>query len=359
MVEFTLSPPPDLPSLARRWRALEAHANAGVFRGWTYLSTHYQARFPNPLLLAAQHNGTDLALALLNRRGGKLHLHETGDPTHDAVFIEHNGLLTHPDAPNLLPAALATLARHAPVILSGVDTAHLQAAQAAGAVVLHQSRLAPAVDLTTLPPDPLNALSANTRAQIRRALRLYGNPTLAAAANPAEALDWFTRLVALHQQTWQQRGKPGAFATPTMLDFHKTLIAEAVPRGEADILRITAGTTEIGYLYTLRQAGRVFSYQSGLAPAEDPRLKPGLVCHTLAIAHYRAQSATTYDLLAGPTRYKLSLAPNAGQTLHWLTLHPKGLLARLGRRHPVLAPPPSRTRTPQRPAQNGHENPVC
>ena len=56
----------------------------------------------------------------------------------------------------------------------------------------------------------------------------------------------------------------------------------------------------------------------------DPRAfspeKPSL----LAIEHLRAQGLTTYDFMAKADRYKLSLAPQGGQNLHWFTLYPPG-----------------------------------
>ena len=105
-----------------------------------------------------------------------------------------------------------------------------------------------------------------------------------------------------------------------MRRFHTALIGRAWPRQQADLLRITVAGRHVGTLYTLMRDGVVASYQSGFMPAEDARLKPGLVCHTLAIEHYAAQGAQVYDLLGGAERYKLTLA-QGGQMLHWATLH--------------------------------------
>ena len=99
-----------------------------------------------------------------------------------------------------------------------------------------------------------------------------------------------------------------------------------------DLLRVTAGSTVVGYLLNFNHAGQVSAYQSGFDyAAAGPHQKPGLTCHYLAIEDYRAAGAVTYDFLAGPDRYKQSLA-NAERPLHWLSLaprwHPYGIAAR-------------------------------
>ncbi len=322
MPEITLTPLH--PGLAPRWSALQSVALPSPFLTWTFISRQI-ARFAAPHLLAVREAGEDLALAVVNRAAGRLFLHESGDPAVDAIFIEHNGLLCRRGAASVLVPALRNLAAVAPVVLAGVDDAHWRAACKAGLVVRHQARFAPALELSGLSGDFLATLSANARSQIRRSMRLHGaDLSLAHAADGAEALDYFNEMVALHQTAWQARGAPGAFADPVLRAFHKDVLLAAVPRGEADMLRVTAAGATVGLLYQLRQGGHVCCYQSGFAAAADARLKPGLVCHTLAIEHYRAMGAAVYDFLAGPDRYKLTLARGGGQTLHWFTLHPSG-----------------------------------
>jgi CelD/BcsL family acetyltransferase involved in cellulose biosynthesis len=330
-------PPPEIlfdrvtdpAGLGRRWRSLEAACDGGFFRSWTYLGTllpHMAA----PRLLAVRHLGTDVALALFNDQGAgrgkpRLALHEAGCEPWDGIYVEHNGLLHRPGAQALLPQALAAAAGQGAVVLSGIGAGHVQAARAAGEVQSRLVHFAPAVDLAALAAagrSHLDTVSANARSQIRRAMRLYGPElTLAAAASTDEALHFFECLSTLHQAAWRARGKPGAFAQPAIRAFHATLIGTGFPRGEVALLRITAGVRPIGYLYQFQHGGAVLAYQSGFAPEHDARLKPGLVCHTMAIAHAMQSGAAKYDFLAGAQRYKTSLAPDGGETLHWVTLH--------------------------------------
>ncbi len=335
MWRFSIEPSGDLDLLGERWRALEREADGGFFRSWTFLGCLAHERFPDARLLAVTDGDEDVALALLGRARGRFWLNQTGSPVHDGVFIEHNGLLIrrelHPALP-VIQGALAEASRQGgTLVLSGIDEPTLQAACHAGWLVERQARFAPAVPLERSDAPYLDSLSANARAQIRRSQRLYG-PGLAleAARTVAEAHAMFDELAALHQASWNRRGQPGAFATHEAGRFHRALIGRAWP-AQADLLRVAAGGRVIGLLYNLLQDGRVLAYQSGLEQPGGPQEKPGLVCHALAIEHYRTRDFATYDLLAGDDRYKRTLA-RGGETLHWATLHrpwsASGLVAR-------------------------------
>lgn len=331
MLQVGLTPVTDFARLEQRWRALEHAATGGFFRGWTFLGCQAETRFSSPVLLAATQAGEDVALGLFNRAGGRLHLGETGDAIHDAVFAEHGGLLVRPGHETSLAPALRAALRQAPISLPGIDAAQLAACRKAGLVHVQARRFAPAVTLTTLARPYLETLSANTRGQIRRARRLCGEALgLTPAGNAEEAGQFFQAMVKLHQASWRARGQPGAFATETMRSFHLALIERGWPRGEVDVLRIRAAERDIGYLYNFIHGRRVYCYQSGFAAAETAREKPGLVCHSLAIEHYAARGLAIYDLLAGASQYKTSLA-SGGEMLSWVTLYPSLSLPGLAR----------------------------
>ena len=182
----------------------------------------------------------------------------------------------------------------------------------------------------------LALLSANTRQQLRRSLRRYaldGPLQIQRAETLDEAQAFLAALGVLHQQTWTRRGRPGAFANPDFVAFHQALLATAWPRGEIDLLRVSFGTRALGYLYNFRWRGRIANYQTGFDYPTEPStpLKPGLTCHHLAAEQYAAEGLDAYDLLAGESRYKSSLATNS-ETLHWIEMMPSlslpGLLHR-------------------------------
>ncbi|MDB5371753.1 MAG: Acetyltransferase involved in cellulose biosynthesis, CelD/BcsL family [Belnapia sp.] len=313
-------------ALGAEWRALEARAKPSFFQSWTWVGCLAEERFPDPVVLRATVGGQTLGLALCNRRRGRLCLTESGDAGLDAPFVEHNAPLL---APGLRPDVLPWLFRAAwsargvrRLVLSGVPPA--VATAAGGLAWRRQARAVPLVDLARVREaggNWLASLSANTRYQLRRSAKHYGGPRLIRAATEAEALDGLAALATLHAERWRERGQPGAFATPWLQRFHRTLIGRGLGRGEVDLLRVVAGDGRaIGYLYNFRLGGRVSAYQSGLDLAgAGPQGKPGLTCHQLAIERALAEGDAVYDLLAGASRYKRSLA-NAESELMWVEL---------------------------------------
>ena len=347
----TLSAVTDWEALGTQWRALEARADLSFFQSWSWIGCLGRERYDDPVLLEARCDGRTVALGLFNRRRGwlldTLLLHETGDPQWDVLFIEHNGLVIEAGADATVRASCLAASRRATVsgthsrllgrrvVLAGIDSAELSTAYAAGPIIHKLTRVAPMLDLAALRRrgmGHLDALSANTRAQLRRSLRRYaqlGPLHIERADDAACAHAFLDALARLHQATWQRRGRPGAFANPRFAQFHHALIDRALPRGEVDLLRAAAGSTVIGYLYNFRYRGRALAYQSGFDYADaDGQQKPGLTCHHLAIERSLADGCEVYDFLAGNDRYKRSLA-DGKTTLHWLTLGPVWDPARL------------------------------
>jgi CelD/BcsL family acetyltransferase involved in cellulose biosynthesis len=289
------------------------------------------------LLLRATAEGRTVALGVFVSRRTRRHvvmrprqlyLHETGDSAIDRITIEHNGLLVARDAPTGTETAIfAHLRTRVPgwdeCVLGGVPASLVEAARAAG-LTIETDRQSPsfAIDLENLRvrgETMLDRLSRNTRAQLQRALRRAGAGaplTLDAAADVGEALAFFDAMKTCHEERWRQRGQGGAFATPWLIAFHHRLIAQGVPSGAVEILRGRAGETVLGYLYNFVHRGRVCNYQGGFAPASDNRERPGLVMHYLCAERAKNAGMDVYDLLAGDTRYKRSIAAEA-QTLHW------------------------------------------
>jgi len=330
-----------LDRLGAVWRGFEDIAGASAFQRWAWVGCQAAERYPDPVLVQAHLGGALAGLALFNRRNGRLWLHESGDSRLDAVFIEHNGPLVRPGPARgaILDRILrAARGRWGQVVLSGVGAGVADAACRAGAAIGQQTRRAPFVDFNAMPPDQdyLATLSRNTRHQLRRSARAYGAATLDRAATVAEALGHLDGLIALHTASWQARGHPGAFAHPAVRRFHQDLVTHGTLSGEVDLLRVTAGSGVVGYLYNLNGAGRVCAYQSGFDYAAAPQHgKPGLLCHVLAIEAARTAGASSYDFLGGGDRYKDSLA-NAHAALHWMRLvprwHPMALAGHLRRR---------------------------
>lgn len=308
----------DFGSLGEAWRALEAEAAPfSFFQSWTWVGCLAEDRFPDPVLVRATEAGRIVGLALFNRRGAALHLGESGEAGRDCIYVEHNGPLVAAGAAGDLPALMLRAAWGVRgvgrIVLSGAPPSLLAAA--GGVSARERQDSAPFVDLAAIGRGNgglLATLSANTRSQVRRSARHFeamGPLALARPGSEAEEAAWFAELVSLHAARWRRSGLAGAFAEPFMGRFHAALLPRARERGEADLWRIAAGPETLGYLYNFRHRGTAYAYQSGLREFPGIALaRPGLVGHWLAVEEARASGLDRYDFLAGPARYKLSLA---------------------------------------------------
>jgi CelD/BcsL family acetyltransferase involved in cellulose biosynthesis len=336
-VTVSLHRPANLEALGDAWRALEREADGSFFTSWTWVGCQAVLRFDDPVVLEARSANRTAALALCNRRnsrvfGETLWLGESGDRELDSIFVEHNGpLVARGTGAAVVRHCLNALVfrgydggciRTREIVMSGIGEELLLAAGETGAhLQTHASRLAPRIEFSQIAGPYLDALSPNTRYQIRRSGRRYadrGQVRLTRAATLSDAHAFLDGLIHLHQAYWRGRMRPGAFANPRFVSFHRELLDRGFARNEIDLLRIDAGADVVGYLYSFCYRGRVYAYQSGFDyDGITPHHKPGLTSHHLAIEHYRKIGASSYDFLGGADRYKLSMA-NACDTLTWL-----------------------------------------
>ena len=336
-----IRPIQDFSGLADCWLDLQSRSDGSFFQSWAWTGCLAEERFAEPWLLSAQRSGRVVALALLNRGSRPrfrfsrpVLLGESGDPDPDSIFIEHNGLLIdRNEGADLAVQCWSALAKsrlgRAIWVLSGVPETTADALPSRRVAKIIAQRPAPFLDFSRLgdmDASLLDYFSANTRQQLRRSLREWdaiGPLTLKIAKSASEAESYFDELKILHQRYWVSRRREGAFAKPFFERFHRALINRPAVDQAVDLVRVMAGTQVVGYLYNLIHDGWVASYQSGFDFGHDAdRLRPGLVCHALAIDHYRRAGMRLYDFLGGEARYKRSLS-NAERALVWLKVHPK------------------------------------
>lgn len=342
--------PADMVAIEAHWADLEPRADPSFFIAWGWVASWLRSIPPDavPDLLWIREDGRLVGTALLGRarvarrkvfHSDALFLQQCGRPQFDQpLTIEHNGLLAdrtrRRDVHHVL---LAHLVEEVPgwdeLILSGIqkDDPFVELAPQFNLTTIVTKRSpSPFVDLNAVRNTGgslLDSLSPNTRYQVRRSMRHYeklGPLETKAARDPAEGLEFMEEMKILHQAYWTRRGQPGSFATPFFEKFHRTLVKERIHRHEIQLLKVTAGPKTIGYLYNFVKGRTVSAYQSGFWYAEDPKLKPGLVSHALAVQHALDNGAERYDFLAGDSQYKRSLS-NASNELVWLTLQKRRL----------------------------------
>jgi exosortase A-associated hydrolase 1 len=334
-------------ALQADWTALEARSDATIFQSWTWIKSWLDA-LPISVEIYRLNiwHGEDLiGIGLFGKtaqtrhkliRSRMLWLAESGYPDLDTLTIEHNNLLISRGWENSVwPAAIDELMKHQhewdEIRISGItNTKSLAAinrhAQARG-LIPHTEFSKPYfwVDLEGMRPDQgeyLNALSRNTRQQIKRAMRLYaekGPLILSLAGSSEQALSYLDQLKQLHQAYWNKKGYAGAFSTEFTNHFHRNLVTNGFANNQIQLIKVTAGETTIGVLYNFIYQNRVCNYQAGLVYDANQKLKPGLVCHTLAIEMNIAMGNKSYDFLMGESQYKRSLSTQ-DDMMHWLTL---------------------------------------
>ncbi len=327
-ISFTFRKLGDPRDLESDWCDLEARADASFFLSWDWIGGWLATIDNDVIVLEGRIKGRIVALGLLchARRGllflknEAVYLNQTGDPDADGILIEYNGLLLDRTVmPGGALQALQALVDGNAVpcdelFLAGV-TDDFAAAIVEGNFVARLLSRAPTicVNLAALranEQDYLDQRSANTRFQIRRSIRRYeerGPLQLEVARDLRQGLEFYEEMAKLHQHNWTKRGHRGAFASSFFTSFHRRVIETSLPKGNAELLRLSVGGTPIGYLYNFIYRKTVSYYASGFLYEHDNQLKPGLVAHTKCIERHLAGGMDCYDFLAGAARYKTSL----------------------------------------------------
>lgn len=342
----------DPAALALEWQGLERESTASFFTSWAWTACWLEhlgrAAAARLMLLRVIQDGRTVGLGLWGRHtlrrlrclpSRALLLHTTGRPEFDDLCAEHNALVARADIADAVEMAACTallersggvdqlvvprasVLPQAVVALSAHSGWHLRSA----AEQAFRIDLRPLAASTATPY--LETLGPATRATVRRSLRLYealGPVCLDIAADVAEALDFLERLEHWHQRHWRVRGQPGAFANPRFGAFHRRLVASRFDAGAIRLLRLRAGTQDIGLLYAFVHRGQVLAYQSGLRlDLIERNHHPGLVLHAMAVQHAVDSGLSGYDLMAGEARYKRQLAGECYPMLTW-SLHRPG-----------------------------------
>jgi hypothetical protein len=253
-------------------------------------------------------------------------LNTAGEIDENAPFIEYNDVLCLPGYEEVVTDSLGGyLADQAwdRLYLAGYAAESVLASLGSRALPGKWDSLeknSPYIDLTALKENGLDGyLSSNTRSQIRRSIKLYesrGELQFNVAKDLNESIQYLDVLARLHRAAWDRRGAAGGFRASRFIQFHKTLVERLLPVKAVELVRVTVGEQDIGYLYNFLSHGKVYFYQSGFAFEEDSKIKPGLVTHYLAVKHYCARGLKEYDFMAGDARYKKSLA-KSNRKLYW------------------------------------------
>jgi len=336
--------------LREEWRRLHAASDAPTF----FLSPLWMdawiktfAADLNPRFLRISENGSLKGIVLLStRRFNKgplrmreLFLNTAGEGAHSPM-VEHNALLCVPKNRSALANSMWRFVSQQDwdeISFNGIRTEDYFALSKNCETPSHEIwRDAPYVELQQIRDSEqsfLDSLSSNSRQKIRRSIKLYeqqGQIKLEYAPSNHIARAYFDELIELHQTNWNARGKSGAFASDRMRSFHSYIVETGTPKLDYQLIRIRCGSDTLGVIYNLVHERNISYYQSGFRYQSDNRLKPGLVCHSLAIQDALEAGYDEYDFLATAgdgSQYKSSLS-NAERQLGWITYRRNGVKMR-------------------------------
>jgi CelD/BcsL family acetyltransferase involved in cellulose biosynthesis len=302
--------------LAAQWRDLETRAAPNTFLSWLWMGTWLDCYRPDGYLVSVHAGGSPIALGLFAQRDNVCLLHQTGIKAQDQIWIEYNGLLAEPgqEAPALLVAAQAMLTNphcsmlHLSMLPEGVGHAVLSAFPSARIYQLVTGWQRDLASVRRQGGGILDALSANTRAQVRRSLRgyerRYGSASVERLETLEDALDAWREAGDRHRARWQDSG----FRNPAFTDFHERLLKHGLDHGNVRLYRVAFGDTTVGVFHYLCDRGTVRFYLQGVKPEGDSKLKPGLTAHCLLMQHFLDDGWDNYDFMGGDSQYKRQLA---------------------------------------------------
>ena len=285
-------------------------------------------------------------------------LHATGRPPLDDITIEFNGLVSMGDggaAERCLFEALDQCGQSWDQLMvpHAADSERwIRAAQARGFHVEWSSHACHYIDFEKLRAAGVSyesSLAKKTRYLLRRARKQIESsfgPILVELAEPGAGTEaYFEAMLALHERYWNSRGMRGAFAEPSILDFHRALFRDDAGAKACRMYRVTAGGHIIGYLYLFIWNRVAYFYQSGFDYDGIGRLhSPGYVTIAEVLKALEGVGISRFEFLAGENLYKSRLSTGSSLLCSLEIQRPtlNNVVLRAGRRirrHVGHAPP--------------------
>lgn len=316
-------------ALAKEWRDLEQWASNTVFLSWRWIGVWLSVFQPKAKVLRVTQGSRLVGLGIVVRsierrhavlRSRCLYLHQTGLDAEDQIWIEYNGFLSGRGyESSVAVACLEHLKRREPdwdeFVIGAADEEYVQSISEASGLVSHVRWEAPCfgIDLSSLRSSGqsyLDSLSANSRHQIRRSLRLYeqiGAVTLERPKTHEEAELVWGSIAPYHLARWGDKTGESGFANQDFVRFHQHFIRTNWKAGAVDLIVLKAGDEVIAIFYNFLYRNRIYFYLAGIRSETDNRLKPGMLGHALCVEDYLDRGFDFYDFMGGEERYKRQL----------------------------------------------------
>jgi len=340
-VELDVQPASAWPRLSSDWRALAEQApNASFFltADWAdaWMSAFGAALQPDILVFRA--SGRIVGACMLVRRTvrigpipvTRLYLNMAGEDEAEDTTIEYNDVLCVDGWQEAVAGRLASYLegqRWDEFCAWGLSDSLAAAMRRwpcfAASIQLRAEKSSYYVDLADVRRSSREfdlCIGTRSRKNVRRYLNLYrrlGEIRTEVPADAEGAVAMLDEMITLHQATWLGRGKPGAFASPRIVEMHRGLVRRTFRSGATQLIRVSAGDAVIGIAYNFVFRGKVYAYQQGLRLETDRRLHPGFVTTACAIQYCLDHGFEDYDHLAGLHIDKQALSTGS-RTLEWV-----------------------------------------
>ena len=160
-----------------------------------------------------------------------------------------------------------------------------------------------------LPPtwdEFLAGLSKQHRNRLRRADRTYFQSGQVQVKRVNSTEDWrlfFEILLDLHGRRWNNKGLPGAFASPRFTAFHREISSRWSTAGLVTLAWLEMEGKPLAAEYRLHGDGVMYAYQSGM-DTDRLDLRPGELANMWAVRNAVEQGQHHYDFLRGDEEYK-------------------------------------------------------
>lgn len=245
-------------------------------------------------------------------------LNQTGLKKYDQTWIEYNNILCEKECLQECVYGLIDYLKnqnHSQLHVSMTEdsSAWRQAAKANGCAVELQHVRGFKTNLSGVNniEDILQKLSSNSRAKVKRSLKLlseqYGEVHIETASEKETKIKFYDDLARMHKKQWESHTEGSGFSNSYFYASHKYLLLHYPEFSQ--LKRVKFGNKVIGYALYYVVDKTVFFYCSGIDHnLSTGKIKPGYVMHCHLMANYAANGYEYYDFMGGESQYKKSLA---------------------------------------------------
>ncbi len=109
----------------------------------------------------------------------------------------------------------------------------------------------------------------------------------------------YTELINLHQNSWKNKGKLGAFHTNKFIQFHRKIIEHSQKYKNVRFLAIEIDGSLVAIFYFITHGDWCHYYQSGINRKFEPKVSPGVLGHLMMMQYCIDHGYKYYDFMMG------------------------------------------------------------